>query len=208
MRTWIVRRLRIGQILFLIVLGACADTPPPMALPETVDETFFPLAMGTWWEFESVLPGFPERPLRDRFVLKAPDANGRFEVLIQTLNINPGVPEGKLEVQHCGDCLRMFRDGMPVDILRFGARTGDTWCFNPARPQYRAQLVRLDLRRVLDEWRPVAEVHLHAGGLDAETVRKFWFAQGIGWIRILQKRAMGSPVESRLVNARILPAAP
>ncbi|MBN2490434.1 MAG: hypothetical protein JXQ29_06255 [Planctomycetes bacterium] len=194
---------RLGLAWLAIGLLACAEAPPAVPLPRTVDESFFPLAMGTWWEFESELPGFPGRGLRDRFVLKAPDANGRFEVGMQTLNIHPGIPAGKLELQHSVGGVRMFRDGDPVDILRFGARVGDTWCFNPARPQYRAHLCSLGLEFVLDEWHPVAEVRLHAGGIDAPVVRTFWFARGVGWIRILQQRPMGSPVTTTLVDAHV-----
>ena len=49
----------------------------------------------------------------------------------------------------------------------------------------------------------VAEVHFHAGGLDARITRRFWFARGIGWCRVVQMRPMGSEVDSSLVGFKI-----
>jgi hypothetical protein len=145
--------------------------------------------------------------MRDRLQLTAPDARGRWPVSTRKLNIQPGVPPGALAFQRVDGYLRMYRNDRPVDILRFGARVGDTWAFNPERPQYRAHLTDLRWERVLGVWRPVAVVHLHAGGLDAEVVRIFWFARGVGWVHLVQKRTMGSEIRSWLVDAQIRPRA-
>jgi len=186
-------------------LLGCAGVAPERPLPETITEDFFPLTLGTWWEFESTLPGFPDDPMRDRFQLVSPDARGRWPVRVRTLNIQPGVKSGSLAFERVDGYLRMYRDEKPVNILRFGARPGDTWAFNPDRPQYRAHLTALRWEKVLAKWRPVAVVHMHAGGLDAEVVREFWFARGVGWMHLVQKRSMGSEVRSWLVDAQVRP---
>lgn len=205
-----LQRVAVAATLLVVAavgLAGCAGGAPARPLPATVTEDFFPLTLGTWWELESVLPGFPDRPMRDRFQLAAPDARGRWPVRIRTLNIQPGVPPGALAFERVDGYLRMYRDAVPVNILRFGARVGDTWSFNSERPQYRAHLAALRWENVLGVWRPVAIVHLYAGGLDSEVVRTFWFARGVGWVHLVQKRSMGSEVRSWLVDARVRPAA-
>lgn len=188
-----------------VALSGCVSRTPDRPLPAAVTEDFFPLTLGTWWELESTLPGFPDRPMRDRFLLTAPDERGRWPVRIRTLNIQPGVPPGALSFQRVDGYLRMFRDEKPVNILRFGAKVGDTWAFNPERPQYRAHLADIRWEKVLKTWRPVAVVQMHAGGLDADVVRVFWFARGVGWMHLVQKRSMGSEIRSWLVDAQVRP---
>ena len=97
----------------------------------------------------------------------------------------------------------MIADGEPVDILAFGARVGDTWAYQPAKPQYLARLAEIRYERILGDWRPVARVTLHAGGVDAEIVKKYCFSPGLGWVRFMQSRAMGSQEEFILRKVRI-----
>jgi hypothetical protein len=185
----------------------CASGRPDAPPPESVGEEFFPITTGSWWEFETILPGFPDERLVDRFMVRPPDPNGRYPIFIRTLTINPGVPPGKLALQVQDGYVRMYRDGKPVDILRFGATVGETWAFRPDRPQYRAHLKDIRYEWVLGKWRPVAVVEMHAGGLGAEVVRSFWFARGVGWVRFIQKRTMGSKVRTHARDARIRPVA-
>jgi len=199
-------RRSAALLAVLCVVAGCATGRPGVPPPDTVDPEFFPITTGSWWEFETILPGFPDEPLVDRFVVKAPDEHGRYPVSIRTMTIHPGVPSGKLALQVQGGYVRMYRDGKPVDILRFGAARGETWAFNPSRPQYRAHLKDIRHEWILGQWRPVAVVELHAGGLGAEVVRSFWFARGLGWVRFVQKRTMGSKVRTHARDAWIRPA--
>ena len=70
------------------VVAGCATGRPGVPPPDTVDPGFFPITTGSWWEFESFLPGFPDKPLVDRFVVKPPDENGRYPVFIRTKTIH------------------------------------------------------------------------------------------------------------------------
>jgi hypothetical protein len=193
----------LGLAALVVISGCLSSSIPDEPVPQTITEDFFPLTLGSWWDFSYALPGFPDKPLLNRFQIRAPDANGLYPVLIRILTIQRGIPSDRLAFQRVGKTLRMYRNDAPVDILRFGARAGDTWTYNPTRPQYRAHLKSISWQLVLGEWRVVAEVHFHAGGLDARITRRFWFARGIGWCRVVQMRPMGSEVDSSLVGFKI-----
>ncbi len=189
----------------LLLLAGCATGPPESPLPETITEDFFPLVIGSWWEFEYFLPGFPDRPQTVRFLLQAADEKGQHPVLVKTPAVRS---RGNLALGKREGVLRMTADGEPVDILVFGARVGDTWAYQPDKPHYRARLAEIRYERILGDWRPVARVTLHAGGVDTEIVKKYCFSPGLGWVRLMQSRAMGSQEEFILRNVRIPEAPP
>ena len=177
-------------------------------MPETITEDFFPLVLGSWWEFDTYLPGFPDKPICIRFQMQPPDEKGCYPIQIKSLNLRTGVRRGSLRLRKLEGLLRMIADGEPVDLLRFGARIGDTWAYQPKKPQYRARLAEIRYERILGEWRPVARVSMHAGDVDSEIVKEYYFASGLGWVRFTQSRTMGSLEKSFLKNALVPMAHP
>jgi len=165
----------------LLLLSACASPERPISpwrlegFPGApVEEGLFPLVAGTTWEFRDRLD-----PTGRQLKLELAAEEGALVLRGREAGAAP------LHVAFEGGYLTLSRDGEVVDRpLPLGGSVGDSWASGPRR----ATAFGYDRLEALG--RPVRALVVAVDGTEgsARTRSLYWFAPGMGWVRIRTER--------------------
>jgi hypothetical protein len=180
-------KLTSGGLAALVALAlGCASSAPPLP-PPPPEASWFPVVAGRTWTFEHRRDADVSRGV---FRLEATEAADTFTLVVQ----NPSTGKfDRVRLRSEGESVTIFWASGRFDLLRGPLEAGRTWFWEDKGRRTDAAVIGVETIPVLGRPTPCFHVRYTSRGVPTQ---EYWFARGVGWVRI-QMTVPGEPPDVR-----------